>query len=164
MPYRRALSRFSKRSWDDFIKDFRDVHDQGVMEGVTAGCAVVAYADGWVTDEERRRMLGLLRGFEGVDNFHLSEVEHQFDEITSWFEQDHEEGERRALALVEKLRGRGREAELLVQACCAIAAADGGFDAEERQAAQRICTVLELDPAKFDLADARTAPAASARL
>jgi tellurite resistance protein TerB len=149
------LSRFSKRSWDEFIKDFRDVHDHGVMEGVVAGCAVVAYADGWVTVDERRRMLGLLRGFEGVDNFHLSEVEHQFEEITGWFVQDHDEGERRALALVEKVRGRPEDAELLVQACCAIAAADGGFDAEERQAARRICESLQLDPAKFDLADAR---------
>ena len=154
MPYKRALSRFSKRSWDEFIKDFRDVHDQGLMEGVVAGCAVVAYADGWVTAEERRRMLASLRGFEGIDNFHLSEVEHQFDEITTWFTHDHDEGERRALALVEKVRGRSADSDLLVQACCAIAAADGGFDAEERQAAQRICEVLDIDPARFDLADA----------
>jgi tellurite resistance protein TerB len=85
MPYKRALSRFSKRSWDVFIKDFRDIHDAGLMEGVVAGCAVVAYADGWVTAEERRRMLGLIRGFEGIDGFHISEVEHQFDEVTDWF-------------------------------------------------------------------------------
>lgn len=155
MPYKRALSRFSKRSWDDFIKDFRDVQDAGLMEGVVAGCAVVAYADGWVTVEERRRMLGLIRGFEGMDAFHVSEVEHQFDAVTNWFAEDHDDGERRALALVEKLRGRNEDAELLVQACCTIAAADGGFDAEERQAARRICEVLELDPARFDLSDAR---------
>jgi tellurite resistance protein TerB len=155
MPYRKALGRFSKRSWDEFIKDFRDVHDVGLMEAVTAGCAVVAYADGWVTDEERRRMLGLIRGFEAVDSFHLSEVEHHFDQITQVFIENHDEGERQALAMVERLRGRPRDAELLVQACCAIAAADGGFDAEERQAARRICEVLDLDPAKFDLADAR---------
>ena len=155
MPYRKALGRFSKRSWDEFIKDFRDVQDVGLMEAVTAGCAVVAYADGWVTEEERRRMLGLIRGFDAIDSFHLSEVEHHFDEITRVFMDNHDEGERQALAMVERLRGRPAEAELLVQACCAIAAADGGFDAEERQAARRICEVLELDPAKFDLADAR---------
>jgi tellurite resistance protein TerB len=154
MPYKRALGRFSKRSWDEFIKDFRDVHDAGLMEAVAAGCAIVAYADGWVTDEERRRMLGLLRGFEAIDSFHMSEVEHAFDEITEEFAEDHDGGERRALALVERLRGRKPDAELLVQACCAIAAADGGFDAEERAAARRICEVLELDPAQFDLADA----------
>lgn len=154
MPYKRALSRFSKRSWDEFIKDFRDVHDTGLMEAVTAGCAVVAYADGWVTEEERRRMLGLLRGFEAIDSFHMSEVEHSFDEITGWFVEDHDEGERRALRLVERLRKSPADAELLVQACCAIAAADGGFDAEERAAARRICEVLALDPARFDLADA----------
>ena len=157
MPYKRALGRFSKRSWDEFIKDFRDVHDAKLMEAVTAGCAVVAYADGWVTVEERRRMLGLIRGFEAIESFHISEVEHHFEEVTTWFVEDHDEGERRAMELVARLRGRPAEAELLVQACCAIAAADGGFDAEERAAAQRICATLELDPARFDLADARAA-------
>lgn len=125
------------------------------MQAVVAGCAVVAYADGWVTAEERRRMLGLIRGFEPVNAYGTEEVEHYFDEVTGWFEVDHDGGETRALEIVAKLRGRGRNPELLVEACCAIAASDGGFDAEERQAARRICEVLELDPARFDLADAR---------
>ena len=43
---------------------------------------------------------------------------------------------------------------LLVEVCCVIAAADGGFDYEERTAAVRICDILGLDPANFGLAEA----------
>jgi tellurite resistance protein TerB len=123
---------------------------------VVAGCAVVAYADGWVTEEERRRMLGLIRGFPPMVSVRLEQVEARFDEITRWFEADHDEGERRALGVVQVLRAREpADRELLVQTCCAIADADGGFDAEERRAVLRICETLEIEPARFDLADAR---------
>lgn len=155
MPYRQSLKRFSSSTWESFVQEFRETHDERLMEAVVAGCAIVAYADGWVKPEERRRMLGLIRGFGPIDAFGPEEVEHYFDEVTGWFTDDHDAGENRALEVVTKLRGRGRNPELLVEACCAIAASDGGFDAEERQAARRICETLDLDPAKFDLADAR---------
>ncbi len=101
-------------------------------------------------------MLGLIRGFPPMVSVRLEQVEARFDEITRWFEADHDEGERRALGVVQVLRAREpADRELLVQTCCAIADADGGFDAEERRAVLRICETLEIEPARFDLADAR---------
>jgi tellurite resistance protein TerB len=155
MPYRKSLGRFSKQSWNAFIAEFREIHDERLMEGVIAGCAIVAYADGWVTDDERRRMMGLIRGFDAIASFGMEDVTHYFDELTSRFADDHDEGERDALAVVARLRGEKRFPSMLVQTCCAIAAADGGFDAEERKATIRICEALRLDPADFDLVDAR---------
>lgn len=60
-----------------------------------------------------------------------------------------------AVAAVARVKGAERYPALLVETCCAIADADGGFDAEERTAAIRICEVLGLDPGDFGLADAR---------
>jgi tellurite resistance protein TerB len=155
MPYRQSLKRFSDQSWNAFVAEFHEVHDQSLMEGVVAGCAVVAYAEGWVTEEERRRMLGLIRGFEPISVFGMDDVLSYFEELSIRFADDHDAAESEALAIVARLRGRKRYPELLVGACCSIAAADGGFDAEERAGAARICHALALNPADFDLADAR---------
>ena len=155
MPYRQSLKRFTERPWEDYVGAFREAGDQALMEGVVAGCAMVAYADGWVTEEERRRMLGLIRGFEPVKAFGVDEVSHEFERLTARFTEDHSTGEEEALTIISALRGRERQSELLVQTCCAIADADGGFDAEERQAVLRICETLALDAGAFGLAEAR---------
>jgi len=154
MPYRRSLGRFSKRSWEDFSDEVHRAQNEHLMDGIVAGCALVAYADGWVTEEERARMLGLIRGFEPIAAFGLDDVATTFASMTARFASDQKAGEQAALEAVAQLTGAGRYPELLVEACCAIAAADGGFDAEERLAAIRICETLGLDPAEFGLAEA----------
>lgn len=154
MPDRRPLKRFSKASWQAFIAESPAPHNQRIMEGVVAGCAIVAYADGWVTDNERQRMAGLIRGFEPMADFGLDDVLGYFEEITARFADVHEVGEREALTVLARLKGEKRFSPLLVETCCAIAAADGDFDAEEREAVVRICEALGLNPADFDLTDA----------
>jgi len=154
MPYRRALSRFSRRSWQDFSDEVHRAQNEHLMDGIVAGCALVAYADGWVTDEERDRMLELLRGFEPIAAFGIHDVVATFEAMTARFVADQQDGERAALKAVARVKGAGRYPALLVEACCAIAAADGGFDEEERLVAVRICKQLGLDPADFGLAEA----------
>ena len=46
-------------SWLDLAKARRDTPQGVIMIGAVAACAIIAYADGWVTPDERRRMLGL---------------------------------------------------------------------------------------------------------
>ena len=154
MPHKRSLSRFSRQSWEELSGEVHRARNEHLLEGIVAGCALVAYADGWVTDEERVRMLGLIRGFEPIAAFGLSDVETTFAAVTGRFVDDQEEGERAAIAAVTRVKGAERYPALLVETCCAIAAADGGFDEEERVAAIRICNVLGLDPAEFGLAEA----------
>lgn len=154
MPYRRALSRFSKQSWDDFNAEIRQAENEHLMEGIVSGCAIVAYADGWVTDEEHDRMLRLIRGFEPIAKFGLDDVVATFEAWTARFAADQQRGETAALKAVERLKGQSNYPALLVKTCCAIAAADGGFDAEERNAILRLCNVLGLDPHDFEVADA----------
>ncbi len=154
MPYRSSLRRFSKQSWEEFTDEVHRARNEHLMEGIVAGCAIVAYADGWVTEDERRRMIGLIRGFEPIAAFGLDDVIVTFEALTERFVNNQEEAEREALTAVARLKGQQRYPALLVKTCCAIAAADGGFDAEERRAAIQICEVLGLDPAEFDVADA----------
>ena len=154
MPYRSALGRYSKQSWTEFNDEIKQAENEYLMEGIVAGCALVAYADGWVTDVEHDRMLSLIRGFEPIATFGIDDVSATFETVTSRFIADQADGEAAALKAVARVRGAARYPTLLVKTCCAIAAADGGFDAEERKVVIQICKVLGLDPATFDIADA----------
>ena len=154
MPYRTSLSRFSKQLWDEFNDEIKQAENEHLMEGIVAGCALVAYADGWVTNDEHDRMVSLIRGFEPIAVFGLDDVIATFETMTSRFASDQASGEAAALEAVARVKGRSKYPALLVKTCCAIAAADGGFDAEERQVINRICQLLGLDPATFNIADA----------
>lgn len=125
--------------------------DEALMEAIVAGCAMVAYADGWVTPDEQKRMTGLIRAFDPVAAFGVAEVMERFEEISARFADDHDAGSTHALTLVSRLRGRPKDCRLLVETCCAIAAADGGFDAEERATVVAICDCLDIDPVEHGL-------------
>ena len=154
MPYRTPLGRFPKQSWKDVNDEIKQAENEHLMEGIVAGCALVAYADGWVTDEEHDRMLSLLRGFEPIAAFGIGDVTASFEAMTAQFVSDPKAAEASALKAVSRVRGEAQYPTLLVKTCSAIAAADGGFDAEEREVVIRICKALALDPAAFDIADA----------
>lgn len=125
--------------------------DGELMEAVVAGCALVAYSDGWVTIEETRRMSGLIRQFEPVRAFGGADIAQAFDDIAARFTRDHDAGAEYAWSVVARLADSRHDAELLIETCCAIAEADGGFDAEERQTILSLCEKLRLNAADFDV-------------
>ena len=121
------------------------------FDALVAACALVAHADGWVTQDERRGTLERLRGLEAVKVFGVAEVQEAFEALISRFERDPEDGVELAEAAIERLRGRSGPSDLLIEAACAVAAADGGFDEEERDTILRLCALLGVKPGDFDL-------------
>lgn len=120
--------------------------DASLMEAVVAGCALVAYSDGWVAPEETLRMRRLILRFEPAKALGLAEILRLFEEMTLGFADNYGTGEQTALELVTRLAGRRRESELLIDTCCGIADADGGFDAEERETILKLCAMLQIEP------------------
>ncbi len=155
MPLRNSPTRLSKHSWDELHDEIKQAKNEHLMEGIVAGCALVAYADGWVTTEEHDRMVSLIRRFEPIAAFGIDDVMASFESVTSAFVAGQADGEAAAYEAVAGVKGEGQYPVLLVTTCCAIADADGGFDAEERKVVMQICSVLGLDAADFGVADAR---------
>ncbi|NJO32995.1 MAG: tellurite resistance TerB family protein, partial [Rhodospirillales bacterium] len=120
--------------------------DAALMEAVVAGCALVAYSDGWVSPEETLRMRRLILRFEPAKALGLAEILRLFEEMTLSFADNFETGEQAAFELVSRLAGRHRESDLLIDTCCGIADADGGFDAEERETILKLCAMLQIEP------------------
>lgn len=121
------------------------------MDAVVAACALVAQADGWVTPDERKRMIDRMRESASIRFFGLHEVVVGFEALTMRFDRDLDDGEATAEAAIAQLRGQPGPSRLLIETACSVAEADGGFDAEERAALLRMCELLDIDPARFDL-------------
>lgn len=150
MPKNRSKRPTSRLNAAELRQQLEDA-DISIVEGVVAGCALVAYADGWVTPEETRRMRGLILRFEPATALGAAAAVQMFEDITLEFARDHDAGESRALELVSRLAGHIDHSELLIDTCCAIAEADGGLDAEEREMILKICTLLNVDPKRHGL-------------
>jgi tellurite resistance protein TerB len=125
--------------------------DVAQMDAVVAACALVAQADGWVTAQERRRMIDRMSQSRSVRLFGLHEVTVAFEALNLRFDRDLDDGEAAAEAAVVGLRGQPGPSHLLIDTACSVAEADGGFDAEERGVILRLCGLLDLDPARYDL-------------
>ena len=121
------------------------------MEAVVAGCALVAAADGTVTPDEKQKMAKFIERSEELKVFEMREVIQTFNGIMEGFDFDPAIGKIEAMKKVGKLRGNEDAGRTMVRVCCAIGAADGDFDADERKMVAEICKELGLDPAEFDL-------------
>ncbi|WP_295455012.1 tellurite resistance TerB family protein [uncultured Thiodictyon sp.] len=119
------------------------------MNACTAGCAIIANADGDVSAEEKRKMMAFMKTSDVLSLYDTADVIKSFDGHCAKYEFDSQIGEAEALSVVAGIKGKPAEARLLVRACCVIAGADGNFDEAERAAVTRICHELGLEPSEF---------------
>lgn len=121
------------------------------LEATTAGCAMVAFADGIVQPEEKSKMAGFIERNEALKVFDIRKVIDSFETYVKGFEFDYVIGKGEALKAIAKIKKDSDEARLLVRVCCAIGAADNDFDNNEKRVVIEICKELGIDPAEFDL-------------
>ncbi|MBP7790222.1 MAG: tellurite resistance TerB family protein [Zoogloea sp.] len=121
-----------------------------LLEAILAGSALVAYADGNVSSEEKQKLLGYLRTSDQLSVFDQNDVIKVFQKFLEKFEFDVAIGTGEVMTAVAKFKGKP-QAQLVMRVCCAIGAADGNFDENERAVVRRMCSELALNPADFSL-------------
>ena len=121
------------------------------MEAVVAGCAMMAHADGSVSAEEKQKMMGFIDRADELKHFDNRDIIKMFNASIEDFEFDAAIGKGNALRTIGKIKKNGEQARLLIRVVCAIGAADGDFDENERTMAREICVDLGLAPGDFDL-------------
>ncbi|QEW06410.1 tellurite resistance TerB family protein [Nitrincola iocasae] len=121
------------------------------MEAVVSGCALVAAADGSVDASEKQKMAGFLERSDELKHFDIRQVIEVFNKSVGDFEFDQAIGKANALKAIGKVRGKDDQARVLVRVVCAIGAADGDFDEDEKAVVREIAQELGLNPAEFDL-------------
>ncbi len=129
--------------------DAMRMRNKAFMNACTAGCAIIANADGVVSPEEKRKMMAFMNSSDVLSLYDSADVIKAFEAHCSKYEFDAQIGEAEALRVVAGIKSKPPEARLLVRACCVIAASDGNFDENERGAVTRICHELGLEPSEF---------------
>lgn len=125
--------------------------NRSFMEAVVSGCALVAAADGSIDASEKQKMAGFMERADELKHFDMRQVIDVFNKTVGDFEFDHTIGKATALKTIGKIKGNDEQSRLLVRVVCAIGAADGDFDADERAVVGELVRELGLNPSDFDL-------------
>ena len=125
--------------------------NRNFMEAVVSGCALVAAADGSIDASEKQKMAGFIERADELKHFDMRQVIEVFNKTVGDFEFDHSIGKATALKSIGKIKGNDEQSRLLVRVVCAIGAADGDFDSDERAVVGKIAEELGLNPSDFDL-------------
>lgn len=121
------------------------------MEAVVNGCVLVAAADGSIEASEKQKMAGFIQRSEELKHFDIGEVIEVFQNAAAEYESDDVIGKLCALEKIGKVKANEDQARLLVRVVCAIGAADGDFDTQEKAMVTEIARALGLNPAEFDI-------------
>lgn len=120
------------------------------LDAIVAGSAMVAYADGTISAQEKQKLMGYLRTSEQLKVFDQNDVIKQFQKYLEKFEFDTTIGTGEAMQAIARFKGKP-QAQLVIRVCCAIGAADGTFDEDEQAVVRRMCSELGLNAADFGL-------------
>lgn len=143
----------------DAAAEFNDAWTPGDLvqfEALVSACALVAQSDGWVTPDETRRVSERMRTLAALDVFGVEDVIEAFEARIAEFNEDPDRARAISEASIRRLREKPAAARAVAAAACAVASADGGFDAEEREAILRLCAILILSPQDLDLVAPRS--------
>ena len=125
--------------------------NRSFLEAVMGGCALVAAADGNVSNEEKEKMVGFIRRAQELKHFDMKEAVGMFTKFVEEIEFDRILGKATILQVIGRISNNTEQSKLLVRVVCAIGAADGDFDKDEQAVAAEICRELGLQPGEFEL-------------
>ncbi|PFN97824.1 tellurium resistance protein TerD [Bacillus sp. AFS076308] len=128
---------------------FNRYKSQDLLDAVTAACALVAMADGYLDPAERQKMIEFVHQSEELRVFDTNKVIQKFNLYVSRMENDRMMGRAEAFRALGKIRTKPEVARLVARYCIAIGYADGNFDQNEQQMVTDICRELGLNPAEF---------------
>lgn len=120
------------------------------MEAITASCALVAAADGTIDSSEKQKMAGFVQRSEELKVFNMSDVIKSFNKFADELEFDVGIGKDACMKAISKVTDSDAS-KLLVRVACAIGAADGDFDADEKNVVRGICKEVGQLPSTFSL-------------
>lgn len=139
-----------KSGIDSITTEYKKLANKRLMEGTLAACALVVNANGIAKPEEKRKMIGYIKGNEQLKVYDTDAVIAVFEKYYNKFDFDPEIAKGEILQSVSKIKD-ANEGQLLVRVLIAIGAADGDFDDNEKACVREVITTLGLRAADFNL-------------
>jgi tellurite resistance protein TerB len=119
---------------------------EDLVEALAAATAMVAFADGVASPEEREELLAVFEEEDRLTDIDLDDLFDAFDDYAERFVEDRKLAESEALATVAVFDDSPDLGRLVVRAALAVASTDGALTAEEERAARQLCDALGIEP------------------
>jgi len=140
-----------KKHADTLTNEIKKFQNKNFMEATTAACAIVAAADGSIDSDEKQKMAGFIKMNDSLNIFDMNTVIKSFNKFVDGLEFDHGIGFDACMKAIEKIADDFEAGRLLVRVACAIGAADGDFDDQEKEVVRKICKTCNQNPNDFSL-------------
>jgi tellurite resistance protein TerB len=118
---------------------------EDVVEALAAAAAMVGFADGVASAEEREELLAVFEEEDRLTDIDLDDLFDAFDDYAERFAEDRKLAESEALATVAVFDDSPDLGRLVVRAALAVASTDGTLTPEEERAVRQLCDVLGLE-------------------
>ena len=138
MSFTNWLKRNVTEARDALNAEITKFKSKDLLEAIVASSAMVAYADGHVSSDEKQKLMGYLRSSDQLKFFDQNDVIKTFQKYVEKFEFDATIATGEVMSAVTKFKGKP-EAQLVIRVCCAIGSSDGDFDEGERAVVSRMC-------------------------
>lgn len=132
------------------MTQFNRFNNKKTMEATMAALAMIVHANGQVKDEEMQTMTQLIMRDDDLKCYDFGEMMSVFNKIHEEFGMNKFVGEGSVMSKLSKITDL-EAANMIIGKVCAIAASDGDFDDNEKDAARKICNALKVHPGQFDL-------------
>lgn len=119
--------------------------------GTMAMCALVAYADGKCTSDEKSKTAKAINASELLKGYDVSELKGAFDDACAKLDSDFDFGKADCIMAIAKAKSDPDKAGAIIRIGIAIGNADGDFDAKERAIVAEVCRELRLNPDDFNV-------------
>ena len=135
----------------DAEQDIRRYKNKDVLDALMASCALIAAADGYVSPEEKRKMVGFVQSSPITKIYDTDEAIKLFNAHADRLQFDFALGKVEILRVVGKQRENIDVARLIIRTAIIIGSTDGDFSPAEKHATIDLCRELNQDPTAFDL-------------
>lgn len=131
---------------DELANELEIEVSEDLVEALAAATAMVAFADGVSSPEEREELLAVFEEEDRLTDIDLDDLFDAFDDYAERFAEDRKVAETEALATVAVFDDSPDLGRLVVRGALAVASRDGTLTPEEERAVRQLCDALGLEP------------------
>lgn len=139
-----ALSRAASAYTQDLVKDFQRFKNRASLESLMAAYALVAAADGYVSADERRKVVSLIQSSPVFGVFDIDTAVILFNKYAATFQVDPQIARMNVFQALNRSRGDAEMNRTIIRLCAMLAQSP-----EEKEAVRSICIELNERPQSF---------------
>lgn len=142
---RSKFGEFRTQVLGELADELEDEVGEDLLEALAAATAMIAFADGVSSAEEREELLAVFEEEDRLTDIDLDDLFDAFDDYAERFKENPGAAESEALAAVAVFDDSPELGRLIVRGALAVASIDGSLSPAEEKAVGRLCDVLGLE-------------------